>query len=134
MQLTRSAPLRATAGAALAADPGVRMKATHFAIQGLTRTYWDFFLGAGFTVGVLYLFAAVLAWQLGGLPEETLARMRATVWGFACCFAAVTAVSCHVGHDYDLPECGGMAFREPGGCVSGTAEGLPLSRRRMTLR
>lgn len=70
------------------------MKATHFTIQGLTRTYWDFFLGAGFTVGVLYLFAAVLAWQLGGLPEETLARMRATVWGFACCFAAVTLVSC----------------------------------------
>lgn len=69
------------------------MKATHFTIQGFTRTYWDFFLGAGFTVGVLYLFAAVLAWQLGGLPEETLSRMRATVWGFACCFAAVTAVS-----------------------------------------
>ncbi len=69
------------------------MQSTHFEIQGFTRTYWDFFVGAGFAVGVLYLFAAVLAWQLGGLPEENLARMRATVWGFACCFAVVTALS-----------------------------------------
>jgi hypothetical protein len=69
------------------------MRSTHFTIQGFTRTYWDFFLGAGFTVGVLYLFVAVLAWQLGALPGETLARMRATAWGFACCFAVVTALS-----------------------------------------
>ena len=33
------------------------MRSTHFTIQGFTRTYWDFFTGAGFTVGVLYLFA-----------------------------------------------------------------------------
>ena len=77
------------------------MQSTHFAIQGFTRTYWDFFVGAGFTVGVLYLFAAVLAWQLGGLPEETLAVMRITAWGFACCFAAVTVVS--VGHLFWIP-------------------------------
>ena len=69
------------------------MQSTHFAVQGFTRTYWDFFVGAGFTVGVLYLFAAVLAWQLGALPRETLALMRATVWGFAGCFAVVTIVS-----------------------------------------
>ena len=42
------------------------MQSTHFTIQGFTRTYWDFFTGAGLTVGVLYLFAAVLAWpELG---------------------------------------------------------------------
>ena len=45
------------------------MQSTHFTIQGFARTYWDFFVGAGFTVGVLYLFAAVLAWQLGSLPS-----------------------------------------------------------------
>src|SRR5262245_30160555 len=69
------------------------MQSTHFSIQGFTRTYWDFFLGAGFTVGVLYLFAAVLAWQLGGLPETTLGQMRAVTWGFACCFGVVTVLS-----------------------------------------
>src|ERR1051326_5341801 len=58
------------------------MQSSHFIIQGFTRTYWDFFLGTGYTVGVLYLFAAVLAWQLGGLPAATLASMRATTWSF----------------------------------------------------
>ena len=69
------------------------MQSTHFTIQGFTRTYWDFFVGTGFTVGVIYLFVAVLAWQLGGLPVETLALMRATAWGFAGCFAVVTVLS-----------------------------------------
>jgi hypothetical protein len=77
------------------------MQSTHFTIQGFTRTYWDFFVGAGFTVGVLYLFAAVLAWQLGGLPGETLALMRATAWGFAGCFAVVTVLS--VRHLFWIP-------------------------------
>jgi hypothetical protein len=69
------------------------MQSSQFTVQGFTRTYWDFFLGAGFTVGVLYVFAAVLAWQLGGLPVATLASMRATTWSFAACFVAVTALS-----------------------------------------
>ncbi len=69
------------------------MRSIHFEVQGFSRTYWDFFVGAGFSVGVFYLFAAVLAWQLGGLPAETLAVMRATVWALALCFAAVTVVS-----------------------------------------
>jgi hypothetical protein len=70
------------------------MQSSQFNVQGFTRTYWDFFVGAGFTVGVLYLFAAVLAWQLGGLPATTLASMRTTTWGFAACFVAVMALSC----------------------------------------
>ena len=83
-------------------DPALRlMHSTHFTIQGFTRTYWDFFVGAGFTVGVFYLFAAVLAWQLGSLPGETLALMRVTAWGFACCFAAITVLS--VEHLFWIP-------------------------------
>jgi len=69
------------------------MQSSQFSVQGFARTYWDFFLGAGFTVGVLYLFAAVLAWQLGGLPVPALASMRATTWSFAACFVAVMALS-----------------------------------------
>jgi hypothetical protein len=69
------------------------LQSHHFDVQGFSRTFWDFFVGAGFTVGVLYVFAAVLAWQLGGLPAETLAAMRLTVWAFALCFAAITFVS-----------------------------------------
>jgi hypothetical protein len=69
------------------------MRALHFDVQGVNRTYWDFFEGAGFTVGVLYLFSAILAWQLGGLPTATLAHMRGIAWAFALCFAAITVVS-----------------------------------------
>ena len=69
------------------------MRSIHFDVQGFSRTYWDLFVAAGFSVGVFYLFAAVLAWQLGGLPAETLSVMRVTVWALALCFAAITVVS-----------------------------------------
>jgi hypothetical protein len=69
------------------------MKSIHFDVQGFSRTYWDLFVAAGFCVGVFYFFSAILAWQLGGLPAETLARMRGTAWAFAACFAAITFVS-----------------------------------------
>jgi hypothetical protein len=69
------------------------MRSIHFDLQGFRRTYWDLFVAAGFSVGVLYLFAAVLAWQLGGLPADTLAGMRTTVWALALSFAAITVVS-----------------------------------------
>jgi hypothetical protein len=69
------------------------MRSIHFDVQGFNRTYWDLFQAAGFSVGVFYLFAAILAWQLGGLPPATLALMRGTAWAFALCFAAITVVS-----------------------------------------
>jgi hypothetical protein len=69
------------------------MRSIHFNVQGFNRTYWDLFVAAGFSVGVFYLFAAILAWQLGGLPATTLALMRGTAWTFALCFAAITVVS-----------------------------------------
>ena len=71
----------------------VSMRSMQFDVQGFHRTYWDLFLAAGFSVGVFYFFAAILAWQLGGLPVETLSRMRVTAWAFALCFAAITVVS-----------------------------------------
>jgi hypothetical protein len=69
------------------------MRSIHFDVQGFNRSYWDLFVAAGCTVGVFYLFAAILAWQLGSLPAATLALMRGIVWAFALCFAAITVVS-----------------------------------------
>jgi hypothetical protein len=69
------------------------MRSIHFDVQGFNRTYWDLFSAAGFSIGAFYLFAAILAWQLGGLPAATLALMRGTAWAFALCFAAITVVS-----------------------------------------
>ena len=69
------------------------MRSVHFDAQGFTRKYWDFFSAFGFFFSVFLLFAAVLAWLLGGLPAETLARVRSIAWALAICFVAVTAFS-----------------------------------------
>src|SRR5258708_11172320 len=52
------------------------MRSIHFDVQGFSRTYWDLFVGAGLFVSVFLLFAAVLAWQLGGLSSVTLRLLR----------------------------------------------------------
>jgi hypothetical protein len=69
------------------------MRSVHFDAQGFTRTYWDFFSAFGLFFSAFLLFAAVLAWLLGGLPAETLARVRSIAWALAICFVAVTALS-----------------------------------------
>ena len=69
------------------------MRSTHFYVLGFDRTYWDFYVGFGLIISVLLLLAVVLAWQLGGLPPESLALMRGTAWALALCFAAITVVS-----------------------------------------
>ena len=69
------------------------MRSIHFDLQGFSRSYWDIFTAFGLFFSVFLLFAAVLAWQLGGLPPEIFARVRATAWALAISFVAVTALS-----------------------------------------
>ena len=69
------------------------MQSVHFDAQGFNRTYWDFFSAFGLFFTVFLLFAAVLAWQLAGLPPETLSRMRGVAWAFAFSFFAVTVLT-----------------------------------------
>jgi len=69
------------------------MRSTHFYIMGFSRTYWDFYVGFGLFVSAFLLLAVVLAWQLGGLPPESLARMRGTAWTFALCFAGIAVLA-----------------------------------------
>jgi hypothetical protein len=69
------------------------MQSVHFDAQGFSRTYWDFYVGFGLFVSVFLVFAAVLAWQLGGLASETLALMRGPAWSLVICFAVVTILS-----------------------------------------
>ncbi|HEY6108743.1 MAG TPA: hypothetical protein VIV56_07555 [Gemmatimonadales bacterium] len=69
------------------------MQTIRFDVQGMSRSYWGFYVGFGLFVTVLLLFAAVLAWQLGGLPAEVLRAMPLLTWGFALAFIAVTYLS-----------------------------------------
>ena len=69
------------------------MRSVHFDAQGYTRTYWHIFSAFGLFFSVFLFFAAVLAWLLGGLPAETVARVRSIGWALAFSFVAVTALS-----------------------------------------
>jgi hypothetical protein len=69
------------------------LRSTHFEVQGLNRTYWDFYVGFGLFVTILLLFTAILTWQLGGLPKDHLSEMRGVAWSLAACFVVVTFLS-----------------------------------------
>jgi hypothetical protein len=70
------------------------MQSIHFDAQGFNRTYWDFFSAFGLFFSVFLLFAAGLAWQLGGLRREDFGAFAwHTAWALAICFAVVTALS-----------------------------------------
>ena len=71
----------------------VAMRSGHFQILGFSRTYWDFYVGFGLFVSVFLVLAAVLAWQLGAIPTQSLPLVRATAWALSLCFAAVTVLS-----------------------------------------
>lgn len=51
------------------------MRTYTFDVQGVTRSYWDFYRGFGFMVSVLLAFTAVLCWVLADMsrthPRET---------------------------------------------------------------
>jgi len=69
------------------------MQSLRFDVQGFSRTYWDFFVGSGFIISAFLVFSAVFAWQLGGLPRETLALMRGPAWALVACFFVVTILN-----------------------------------------
>ena len=70
-----------------------QLRSTHFAVQGFNRSYWDFFTGFGLFVTILLLFAAIVSWQIGGLPKEVLSTMPLITWSLAICFVLVTVLS-----------------------------------------
>ena len=69
------------------------MRSIRFSIAGTERTYWDLFMVAGLTVGLLYLLSAALAWQLGTARPETRKELSVVCWAFAIAYAGITAVS-----------------------------------------
>ena len=69
------------------------MRTTRFNVDGFSRTYWDFFTGFGLFVTVFLLFAAILAWELGGLVKDQLMFLSVVRWAFAICFVGITVLS-----------------------------------------
>jgi hypothetical protein len=69
------------------------MRSVSFGVQGLHRTYWDFFSGFGLFVSVFLVFAAILAWQFGSMSRERLSAIPIQRWSFAICFVFIAVLS-----------------------------------------
>ena len=69
------------------------MRSVSFDVQGVNRSYWDFFSGFGLFVSVFLVFAAILAWQLGSMSPERRAAIPLVRWSFALCFVLIAVLS-----------------------------------------
>jgi hypothetical protein len=56
------------------------MKAVHFQVQGSDCTWFGFYEGFGWLVSVFFLFSAVVAWLLGGVPREGRRSLAIIIW------------------------------------------------------
>lgn len=69
------------------------MRGGHFDVMGLTRSYFDFYVGFGWLLSV-YLFAhAILYWLLAAVDEPALKSMRAVVGVFVIEAVGLVGVS-----------------------------------------
>jgi len=58
------------------------MKAFRFNAEGVTRTYFDFYLGFGLILSVYLFLQAVLLWQLAALAKSDALRLRPLLVSF----------------------------------------------------
>jgi hypothetical protein len=83
--------LSRTSRGSAADDVMAVMKSVHFTFMGADCTYYGFWLGFGLMVSAFLLFAALVAWQLGGTTADEHARLAPVAWGLVASLA-VTAV------------------------------------------
>jgi hypothetical protein len=69
------------------------MQSVSFDVQGLHRSYWDFFSGFGLFVSVFLVFAAILAWQFGSMSREALSVIPVERCSFAICFVLIAVLT-----------------------------------------
>ncbi len=59
------------------------MKAVNFETMGANRTYFDFFMGFGWSISVAMLLQTVLLWQMASLARTDVAHVRPMIIVFA---------------------------------------------------
>ena len=69
------------------------MRAYHFEVQGVTRSYMDFYRGFGWGGTVSLVLQGVLLWQLSRLAKDHPQAVRPLVVTFAVASAAFTVVT-----------------------------------------
>jgi hypothetical protein len=69
------------------------MKANEFVAMGVTRTYWDFYMGFGLAVSVFLTAEAVVFWQLSSLAKTDALRLRPVLATFLVGYLGFAVVS-----------------------------------------
>jgi len=69
------------------------MRSTRFHVMGVDRTYFDFFLGFGYSLAVYMALQAVLLWQIAGLARIDAGRMRPMIAAIAVASAVIGVIA-----------------------------------------
>jgi hypothetical protein len=69
------------------------MRSFRFDAEGVSRTYFDFYLGFGFILGVYLFLQAILLWQIAELTRTDPSRLRPLIVSFFVASVASAGLS-----------------------------------------
>lgn len=69
------------------------MKSSSFNVMGSMRTYWDFFYGYGWLLGIALLVEGILFWQLATIAKTNAAPIRPIIMLFCVNFLVTTVIA-----------------------------------------
>src|SRR5690349_18005310 len=69
------------------------MRAFHFDAMGVNRSYFDFYIGFGYSLSVLMLMQTILLWQLATLARRDVAAVRPMIAVIALAVAAAAVIA-----------------------------------------
>ena len=69
------------------------MKSQSFNVMGSMRTYWDFFYGYGWLLGLALLVEGILFWQLATIAKPNAAPIRPIIMLFCINFVVTSVIA-----------------------------------------
>jgi len=69
------------------------MRAVHFDVMGVNRSYLDFYRGFGYSISVSLVLQAVLLWMLSGVARRDASIARPMIGAFAVAAALGTLIA-----------------------------------------
>jgi hypothetical protein len=71
------------------------MQTVFFDVMGVQRSYFDFYMGFGYSLTVAQVMQAILLWQLAGLARTDAVRVRPMIAVIALASLAGTVIAWH---------------------------------------
>jgi hypothetical protein len=70
----------------IAAATDALMRANHFHVLGVTRSYWEFYRGMGLGITISLTTESILFWLLASLAKKHAVELRPILWLFALAY------------------------------------------------